>query len=193
MAKYSYTKDIADFDISQLSYEIEQNSTIITELDYVNFMQPNLDIYFDVSLSAEEEAELNTIVANSPDSNLPMPTGDTVEKNLIVNGIARSTSYQTISRFIYMGKNNVGEIKEIKIVSYMDEGITSYNVRIVDKNNQSNIIAEITGLSNTEDDIVDMGSINNIPSSESRFEIQVKKMGGVAKDSIYVDSISFIY
>lgn len=78
MAKYSYTKDVAGFNISQLAYEIEQNATIVTTLDYIDFAQPDLDIYFDGTLSGGEETELGTVVAASPNANLPQPEEDVV-------------------------------------------------------------------------------------------------------------------
>ena len=86
MAKYSYTKDVAGFNISQLTYEIEQNATIVTDLDYINFSQPNLDIYFDGTLSNDEKTELDAVVATSPNSNLPMPEED-IMANLLDGSI----------------------------------------------------------------------------------------------------------
>jgi hypothetical protein len=83
MAKYSYTKDVPNLDVNQLTYEIGQDATITTELDYIVFAQPTVDIYFNGTLSGAEETALAAVVAASPNTNTPFPKGDVVEGILV--------------------------------------------------------------------------------------------------------------
>ena len=84
LTMYSYAKDVAGFDISQLTYEIEQNGTITTQLSHIHFKRPDLSIFFVGDLSSAEQDELDTVVANSPDSSLIMPQEDSVANVLVV-------------------------------------------------------------------------------------------------------------
>jgi len=76
VTKYTFTKDVANFRVSQLTYEIEQNATITTEIDHIDFSRPTLDIYFAGELSSAEYDEMETVVAASPSSSLVMPEDD---------------------------------------------------------------------------------------------------------------------
>jgi hypothetical protein len=110
-----------------------------------------------------------------------------------INKSDNSTSYKTVSRIIYLGSDNVGAIIHIEAISCMDSGITSYDMRVVDKGNGSAVIAEVTGSTNEIDDIVDFGTISNLPSSKSRFDIQLKRNGGNAQKYVHLDSILIKY
>ena len=110
-----------------------------------------------------------------------------------VNASSRFNFWRTISRIIYMGTEDIGPIKKIELISYMDSNVESYDVRIVDKGNGSAIIAEVAGQTNTDDNIVDAGTISNLPASKTRLDIQIKKNGGSWKDEVYLDSIMITY
>jgi len=84
--KYSYTKDVSGFSLDQLTYEIEQNSTITTAIDHIDFSQPDLDVWFESDLSGAEETELGIVVAASPNANTPMPTED-IAASILVGSI----------------------------------------------------------------------------------------------------------
>ena len=118
---------------------------------------------------------------------------NSIIQHVDVNGSSRFSFYRTMSRIIYMGTANMGPIQKIELISYMDFGITSYSIRIVDKGNQSVVIAEVTGLTNTDDTIIDIGNISNLPSSQSRFDIQVRKTGGSWRKEVYLDSVMITY
>ena len=54
-------------------------------------------------------------------------------------------------------------------------------------------IAGSTGLVNTSMQIIDLGTISNVPSSSSIFELQVKKNGGALSDKVYIEEIIIYY
>jgi len=111
MAKYSYTKDVAGFDTSQLTYEIEQNQTIITDLDYIDFTKPDLDIYFDGTLSGAEETELNSVVSSSPNANIPMPREDRVG-TILCGTVACLELSNNITNPTYQLTCNIGSCRD---------------------------------------------------------------------------------
>lgn len=57
--KYEY--QLNSVNLSQLETEIK-NSTITIALDYIDYSQPNLDVYFKASLTSAEETELTAII-----------------------------------------------------------------------------------------------------------------------------------
>jgi hypothetical protein len=83
---YHYTKDVENLDLSQLSYEIEQESSITTTLSYIDFDRPDLYIYFLGSLSASEKSALDTVVTNTPNTNKPVPEED-IAANIVIGNI----------------------------------------------------------------------------------------------------------
>lgn len=120
-------------------------------------------------------------------------THSSLMQHVDVNGSSRFNFWRTMSRIIYMGLDDVGAIQKIEIIAYMDADVTSYDVRIVDKGNQSAVVAQVSGLTNTDDDIIDMGTISNLPSSKTRFDIQIRKNGGAWRKEAYLDSIMITY
>jgi len=110
-----------------------------------------------------------------------------------VNKSAKNSTYRTLSRIIYLGSKLIGDIKTMEIIGYMDVGVTSYDVRLVDKGNQSAVLAEKTGLTNTEDAIIDMGAISNLSTTKTRIDIQVRVTDGNNSNQAYLDSILIKY
>jgi hypothetical protein len=111
---------------------------------------------------------------------------DNVIQNISVNSQTKNkNTYTTLNKFLYDGSDRT--LLSIDFVSYMDEDIDSYDVRVIDATNGSNIIAEKTSLTNTEEEIIDISTISNLPSGKSQFEVQVKKNNGDGRDKVYLD------
>ena len=90
------------------------------------------------------------------------------------NSNTNMTNYTRVFQFIYPGTTNEYSIINIKIISYIDAYDTSnlyYNLQVWDYTNM-NIIAQQTNQNNTGQIIIDMGTIQNLPTSYSIFEIQ---------------------
>ena len=104
-----------------------------------------------------------------------------------------STIWKKVGDIIFPGTNNVGNISVISILSYMDEGTASYDVRLVVGSGSPDIVATKTGVVNTLPQIVDMGTLSNLPGNESALEIHVKKNGGPASKKIHIESVFVKY
>lgn len=83
--KYEY--QLSSVNLSQLETEIK-NSTITIALDYIDYSQPNLDLYFKANLSSAEETQLTSII----NSHEPQEQEDNIQEVLI-------TGQPTLSAF----------------------------------------------------------------------------------------------
>lgn len=186
----TYTKSLpSDFSGNlhgeQLKKEI--NSTIITpNCIVVKNTGDDVDIIFESALSAGQQTTLDNLISNhSPNNNTP--------KNNLFTYTPRTTYssslvYQRVGGpFKYQGSDNVGNIDYIEVVAYKDALPTSYDVRIYDSTNGT-VLAESTGLTNTDEQIIDLGTISNIPSGPSLLEVQVKQSGGTTKN-VYLEQV----
>lgn len=80
-------------------------------------------------------------------------------------------------------------LAESKIISFMDNTLTSYTIRLVDSTN-SNILLETT-LNNLTESMENLGSLANLPSSPVLLEIYAKKVGVLG--SGYIKSLTIYY
>ncbi len=86
-------------------------------------------------------------------------------------------------------------LREVRIISKKYGNTTSYDVRIIDINNNK-IIAEITSLTNESDSIITITDtdINNLPYDDSIMEIQIKANGSNGKEkNVSVSEVEFIH
>ena len=145
-------------------------------------------IRFDASLSSQEITTLNTLISTHvPDNS---PPKHTFYNYIPRNNSVSSTSYQRLGgTFKYGGSDNVGTINYIEVISYKDEGPTSYSIRIFDRTNDL-MMVEKTGLTNVTDQINSLGTITNIPTSNAILEVQAKRIGGSGNSkNIYVEEV----
>jgi len=134
----------------------------------------DLDIIFDNSLSSGDQIILNDIIANHDETRLVRR-----EKFFSVNPIdykTKSKIYQTLSFFCYGGSFHVGAIDYIDVVSSRQNDSITYDLRVVD-NNTGNIICEKTGLNNSEYEIINLGTISNIPEESSILSVEGRVVG----------------
>lgn len=90
-----------------------------------------------------------------------------------------STTYTRLAAFIYAGSDAVGAINILRVNAWRVGG-SSIDVRIVDLTTALTV-AEINITSAAITNLSDMGTISNIPTTETVFEVQGKKNGGGAK------------
>jgi hypothetical protein len=119
--------------------------------------------------------------------------GSQMIQQIDVNKDSKNSSYKTLSRVIFLGTSKVGSILQIEGIAYMDSAVTSYDCRVIDRTHGSAVIAEVTGLSNETDAIIDFGTISNLPETKSALDIQIKKTGGGGSAKVYLDSILIKY
>lgn len=102
----------------------------------------------------------------------------------------KNASYTAMYSFTYTG-SEISTIDKVTLLSYMDSGITSYDVRIFDVTH-SLVIATINN-NNTSQSIKTISTFNNLPTTDSIFEVQARRVGGSSNKSVYVDDITIIY
>ncbi len=146
-----------------------------------------VDILFDGTLNANESLSLHNIVTS-------WDTGFKIQYEplgtiLIQTKSITNTTYKRYGSFGYLGTDQLKEIVKITAIAYKDPTASQYCIRIFDLTN-GNIVSE--GIfDNNEENIVDLGPVNNLPSSPSVFEVQSKKLGGNSSDKAYIEVVTF--
>ena len=113
------------------------------------------------------------------------PSVNLISLSFGMSSFTDNTSYTTLSVFIFPGSTSF-DISAAKVVSRMDSGPTSYDIRIQDITNALTVAT--ANFTNLLDEINDMGTLSNLPVAESIFEIQIKRNGGSGGNQIYLRS-----
>lgn len=166
----------------QLQSEINANITILSSCTAVNTENDDVDINFDGVLSAPEITELDAVISN----HTPLP----VFRNVSTVVIGKDTRFSNYRQMALFPLQKVSSCM-FKAVSYMDIGSTSYSIKI-STFPEGTIIAEKT-FTNTVLSTVDMGVGQNVPSDEKLIRIDAKRVGGIAKNKVYIESIQMHY
>ena len=88
-----------------------------------------------------------------------------------------SGTYEVVGHVPFQGTDALGGIDNIKVNIWRQLG-TSVSIRIVD-HNTANVIAEVTGVTSTDPfNFISMGTLSNIPTTDSILELQMLKIGG---------------
>lgn len=102
-----------------------------------------------------------------------------------------STDYTKVSSFSF--NPNVGSLSIININSFKNSKETfDYSLRILDLTN-GKVIQEQSGLNNIQESNVSLNTLNNIPNTNSIFEIQAKLDSTNTTGGIIVNSFELIY
>jgi len=144
----------------------------------------NIDILFTSSLSSPQETELNSIL----EAHINTPLLKITTKNISINKEVNLMSYYKIKSFFYSGKL-VDDLKNIKIISNIQNDTNSYDVRIYDS--QSHLVIVEKNLTNTVSELNDLGTLSNIPDESTICEVQVKS--NKKNQVIYIDDIILYY
>lgn len=166
---YSHSTDFSgNINLSQLHKDI-LNSNISSPIEGITMNGDNVIINFTSSLSVTDKTTLDAIVS----VHTPIPVLGSNIQNISFNvyDIDRSI-YTTIGTIIYPGSKYWQLVTNIKSISFMETGGSSYYMRIYDVTH-NNTIAE-TEMTNTIDKISDLGALNNISDDSAVWEIQCK-------------------
>lgn len=89
-----------------------------------------------------------------------------------------STTYNRVAAFIFPGTNLLGSISQVSANFWRNATATSVDIRLYDATNAQQI-CEVTGVTSLSDlNIIDMGAIANLPTSEALIEVQIACTGG---------------
>ena len=164
-------------------------SNISSPLSNTNPYSDAIEVNFTNPISNADAITLNNLVATW-DNNVISKYDKIVGIPLSANAGINNTTYQRYGIYGYDGSTTIGKIQKITIIGYKDTNVTNYSVKIFDLTN-SLTIAEVT-FTNTSENIVNMGTLSNIPDNPAIIEIQVKKTGGTTLQKAYVSSVTFL-
>ncbi|MHA1754540.1 MAG: hypothetical protein ACTSYR_03375, partial [Candidatus Odinarchaeia archaeon] len=85
--------------------------------------------------------------------------------------------YEVRANIIYRGSNNIGIINKIKAIAWVKQSEKPGDILIYDVTN-GNIIVEKNGINGEVSEIIDLGTLSNIPTEEAVFEIQLRNIPG---------------
>ena len=165
---------------TQLHTEIESNINITKVLQGINHTENNVDIVFDISLSAPEKTELDGVVSSH------VPVFEIALENEIIINIekhSKKSSFRKIATYIFPGATYA----KAKSVSYMNSDATSYDILIFDKDNKQILLQ--SNLTNTTESIQELGELSNLSSEMIRVEISIRRNGGNSSTKVYIESI----
>lgn len=109
---------------------------------------------------------------------------------LVGTSTVSSTTYTVAAEFSFI-KVEHETINSVKVVSKMDNGITSYDIRIFDSTNSATL-AEIN-LTNTNMQINTIDSLSNIPTADAMIEVQARQTGGSGNKQVTIKEIQINY
>jgi hypothetical protein len=90
-----------------------------------------------------------------------------------------NSDYEVKAYINFPGSTAVGTPTAIKSLVWNDSGSGS-SIRIYDRTN-SNIIAELTSFSGSSPQLLDLGTLSNVPTGQAVFEVQTKKGGSAGE------------
>jgi hypothetical protein len=169
----------------QLRLEIE-HSSITTAVAYILTNDDTVSIVFTDELSTDELAALNTLIAD----HVPLQNKEVMLDYYPAVISTSSTDFMKLGRFQHAGLINVGAINGIDLVSNMDEGATSFTVRIICRDD-NRIVCEKTFTNTTA--AINTFSADDIvyqPLKPSLFEVLCKvSNSSSSKKYAYIEEI----
>lgn len=147
----------------------------------------NLNIDFESNLNNKQRILLHKLILSwdTAQSNIYEKI---IPVHLSGTGI-KNTNYTRYGVYGYLGSNTLLPINKICVISYSDNNVSSYNVRIFNVTN-STVIAEAT-FSNKSEQLLDMGTISNVPTGSSLLEIHLKVNSATGNASVYSSMVIF--
>jgi len=129
-------------------------------------------------VGAYTQTEVNTLVNNAKCIEI------TLSGNANNYLYAKNASYTILSRFIFKGTTVLGSPNNIKVSAHVKTVLKPGDVRIYDSTN-AQVVCEKTGINSLIPTIVDLGTLSNLPSGESIFEIQAKS----PEEEVYISGL----
>jgi hypothetical protein len=88
-----------------------------------------------------------------------------------------NSSYGTMCYFLFNGTDKLSTPTAIKIIAWNKTNNKNYSVRVV-RQDTGDVIAELVNADNNEVEIKDLGTLSNLPTGPTIFEIQGKTDSG---------------
>lgn len=103
-----------------------------------------------------------------------------------------SSEWTRMDHFIYPGSVIAPtNVSRILVNTDADTGVT-YKVRVYDVTN-STVVGTVTGKTNLDPEIINLGTLSNIPSSDALFEVQLARTAGADPNGAIYSSIMLEY
>tara|TARA_R100001163_G_C4979748_1_gene136337 strand:- start:52 stop:663 length:612 start_codon:yes stop_codon:yes gene_type:complete len=148
----------------------------------------NLIITFNEQLTSGEETILTGLFNNHN------PTEEILKDKFISYTFSRNmttgSSYTRLGTFKFDGSSSarIIDVNYIEILAKKENGSPDYDIRVYDATNNKKI-CEVKNLSNTGDQVIDMGAITNLPINPAIFEVQARQVGNPKNKNIYLDQV----
>jgi hypothetical protein len=101
----------------------------------------------------------------------------------------QNAAWTTVAIFHFGGTTALGAPSKIKGIGYKDANPTAWEIRVLDTTNATTIVTK-TGNTGTVPEIVDLGTLSNLPAAEAIFEVQIQRNGGIAADFVYAHGLT---
>lgn len=97
-------------------------------------------------------------------------------------------NYERIASVAY-NSEYLGKLSRVKVSSSMDDGVTSYDVEVYNRDDQSSVIE--TNFTNTGDvQLSDIGYVASPPEGNVNLEINTKRNGGNGSKYVHIEQIT---
>lgn len=165
------------------------NSAISRTIIDTGLVGDSIILVFDgtSTLSAGDIIILDTLVSVH-DSVEPIIYSSVSQLNVKINEIKKE-DYQLIGKFVYLGSNHMPSIGKILVNAYKESGDGSFTIAVVNNENGDEM-AEVS-FSNEIETVLDLGTIYNIPTIESKIEIFAKVSN--KKSHLFIENIDICY
>lgn len=175
----TYSKSLSsdfggDLKPEQLKEEIEAEPGIAPTCIVVFNVGDDVDITFDSALSGAEQTTLDGLVSSHSSA---VTVGTIVENISVPDNIVDSTSYMTVASLDFPGTAVWNTVTNIKVISMMESDGTNYDIKIMNTSVMPPVQICTKNLTNTDEEISDLGTLSNLPVGESIFEVQARVDG----------------
>ena len=89
----------------------------------------------------------------------------------------------------YYDTKKFGKLRRVKLVSYKDNSVTSYDMEVLNLSDANILISN--NHTNNDSNLEDIGLITSFPNYEVFLEINCKKNGGNITNKIYINEVIF--
>jgi hypothetical protein len=103
-----------------------------------------------------------------------------------------ASSWTALNRFIFPGTDKLGTPTNFKCVYNVENASYPGDIRVYDATN-SNRVSRSNGNIDTDYTILDIGGIQNLPTAESMFEVQMRVPTGGGLYLIYMYSLHILF
>jgi hypothetical protein len=199
MAVTKYTFSIASDTASgvfssDLFMQQMAGSSITGTFSHVDTVGDVMDVWFSDALSTEDEGVLDSIIAAHDGTGYVPPNQTRRSDDFIFTGSdtqpyqrIRKTQWQLAARVRFRGSDDMGAPLAVKAVMWVSAGAEAW-ARIFDVTNDA-VICEGGSTTSEVAEVVDLGTVQNVPTGEAVWELQVKRSGSEGR----IHSLSIDY